>query len=61
MSTWSGEIYVEGERENRHLLFQGDIGGDVGEGEVGVAGVEGEGVVYQGVMLVRARYFATCQ
>ena len=45
--------------ETKYLLFQGDIGGDVGEGEVGVAGVKGERIVNQGVMLVRARYFAT--
>ena len=45
-------------KENRHLLFQGDIGGDVGDGEVGEGGVKGEGVVNKGVMLVGARYFA---
>ena len=45
--------------DTKYLLFQGDIGGDVGEGEVGVAGVKGERIVNQGVMLVRARYFAT--
>ena len=61
MSTWPLKRKIEGQIEMRHLLLQGDIGGDVGEGEVGVGGVEGEGMVDQGVMLVHARYFATCQ
>ena len=44
----------------RHLLFHIDIGGDEGDGEVGVGGVKSEGMVDEGVMLVCARYFATC-
>ena len=64
MSTWKDQKLKSflklPKKENRHLLLQGDIGGDVGEGEVGVGGVKGEGMVDQGVMLVCARYFATC-
>ena len=44
----------------RHLLFHIDIGGDEGDGEVGVGGVKSEGMVDEGVMLVCARYPAAC-
>ena len=43
-----------------HLLFHIDIGGDEGDGEVGVGGVKSEGMVDEGVMLVCARHPAAC-
>ena len=44
----------------RHLFFHIDIGGDEGDGEVGVGGVKSEGMVDEGVMLVCARHPAAC-
>ena len=44
----------------RHLLFHIDIGGDEGDGEVGVGGVKSEGMLDEGVMLVCARHPAAC-